>query len=76
MLIFRLLLTSCRISEKFLDWSDEDPSLDFILADVSLYWFTETMPRCLYPYRGDSGDEERPRIAKTAVVSDCLQASV
>ncbi|KAK4498908.1 hypothetical protein PRZ48_009418 [Zasmidium cellare] len=52
------------ISEKFLDWSDEDPSLDFILADVSLYWFTETMPRCLYPYRGDSGDDEHPRIAR------------
>jgi len=39
------------IGEKYLEWSDEDPSLDTILEAVSLYWFTETIPRCLYPYR-------------------------
>jgi microsomal epoxide hydrolase len=39
------------IGEKFLEWSDEDPSLDTILEGVSLYWFTETFPRCIYPYR-------------------------
>lgn len=39
------------IGEKYLEWSDEDPSLDAILEAVSLYWFTETIPRCLYPYR-------------------------
>ena len=47
------------IGEKFLAWSDEDPSLDTILESVSLYWFTETMARGLYPYRQRS-DNERP----------------
>lgn len=39
------------IGEKFLAWTDEDPSLDTILEAVSLWWFTETMPRSCYPYR-------------------------
>ena len=39
------------IGEKFLMWTDEDPLLDTVLESVSLYWFTETMSRCLYPYR-------------------------
>ena len=47
------------IGEKFLAWSDEDPSLDTIIESVSLYWFTETMARCLYPYR-QTWDKERP----------------
>lgn len=52
------------IGEKFLEWSDEDPALDTILESVSLYWFTHTFPRCIYPYRGLTGDDERPRIGK------------
>jgi len=39
------------IGEKFLEWTDEDPPLDTILASVSLYWLTDTFPRCIYPYR-------------------------
>jgi len=39
------------IGEKFLDWTDEDPSLDTILTAVTLYWVTETFPRSIYPYR-------------------------
>ncbi|KAL8831487.1 MAG: hypothetical protein Q9170_005271 [Blastenia crenularia] len=39
------------IGEKLLTWTDEDPSIDTILEMVSLYWFTDTMSRCLYPYR-------------------------
>ena len=39
------------IGEKFLEWTDEDPALDEILASVSLYWLTDTFPRCIYPYR-------------------------
>lgn len=42
---------ACRIGEKFLDWVDEPLSLDQILDSVSLYWFTETFPRAIYPYR-------------------------
>jgi len=51
------------IGEKFLDWSDEDPSLDTILESVSLYWLTETFPRCIYPYRGNGGSDQKPKIA-------------
>lgn len=39
------------IGEKFLEWTDEDPSLDTMLEAVSLYWYTSTISRCLYPYR-------------------------
>ncbi|CAI9627151.1 unnamed protein product [Alternaria burnsii] len=39
------------IGEKFLQWTDEDPSLDTILTDISLYWFTESFARSIYPYR-------------------------
>lgn len=54
------------ISEKFLEWTDEDPSLDAILESVTLYWMTDTYPRCIYPYRGLTGGDERPRIASHA----------
>jgi hypothetical protein len=40
-----------RIGEKFLEWTDETPSLNDILASVSLYWLTDTCPRAIYPYR-------------------------
>ena len=46
------------IGEKFLEWTDEDPSLDTILEAISLYWFTETFPRCIYPYRERWGAKE------------------
>ena len=52
------------IGEKFLEWTDEDPPLELILESVSLYWFTNTFARCIYPYRGLAGDDERPRIGK------------
>lgn len=39
------------IGEKYLEWSDEDPSVEEILRAVSLYWLTDTMPRAIYPYR-------------------------
>lgn len=40
-----------RIGEKFLVWSDEDPSIDTILDDITLYWLTSTFPRSIYTYR-------------------------
>ncbi|OQO14491.1 hypothetical protein B0A48_01369 [Cryoendolithus antarcticus] len=50
------------IGEKFLEWTDEDPPLDRILESVSLYYLTDTFPRCIYPYRGETnGSEGRPR---------------
>lgn len=48
------MLILCRIGEKFLEWTDDDPPLDKILDDVTLYWLTDTFPRCIYPYRGVS----------------------
>ncbi|TFB01656.1 Putative epoxide hydrolase [Trichoderma ghanense] len=54
------------IGEKFLAWTDEDPPLDEILASVTLYWLTETIPRSIYPYRqlftpGVVGAHENPQ---------------
>ncbi|GAM88923.1 hypothetical protein ANO11243_069570 [Dothideomycetidae sp. 11243] len=43
------------IGEKFLEWSDQDPPVDQILESVSLYWLTDTFPRCIYPYRSIYG---------------------
>ncbi|KAI4616472.1 hypothetical protein J4E80_005746 [Alternaria sp. BMP 0032] len=47
------------IGEKFLEWSDEDPSLDETLTNVSLYWFTESFARSIYPYRALFGSGAR-----------------
>lgn len=43
-----------RIGEKMLEWTDEDPLLEKILEGVTLYWMTDTIPRCLYHSRGVS----------------------
>ncbi|KAH8658586.1 Alpha/Beta hydrolase protein [Ilyonectria robusta] len=40
------------VGEKFLEWPEEDISIDEVLANVSLYWFTDCFPRCSYTYRG------------------------
>lgn len=45
------LLTRHRVGEKFIDWSDETPALNDILDSITLYWFTETLPRNVYCYR-------------------------
>ncbi|TKA36752.1 hypothetical protein B0A54_11622 [Friedmanniomyces endolithicus] len=41
----------CKVGEKFLQWSDESPPVDEILDSVTLYWFTDSFPRAIYPYR-------------------------
>ncbi|KAK1963441.1 epoxide hydrolase [Colletotrichum sublineola] len=40
------------IGEKYLEWVDSRYPLqmEVILEVVSLYWFTSTFPRCIYPY--------------------------
>ncbi|KAJ6178267.1 epoxide hydrolase family protein [Penicillium mononematosum] len=54
------------IGEKILEWSDEQPPLDAILANVSLYWFTSTFSSSIYPYRniasfnGSDTSKEKP----------------
>lgn len=40
-----------RIGEKMIDWSDETPSIETILGNVSLYWFTGCYPSSIWPYR-------------------------
>lgn len=39
------------IGEKFLTWTDETPPIDEILDGITLYWFTQSYPRCIYNYR-------------------------
>ena len=53
------------IGEKFLSWTDEDPSPETILESVSLYWLTNCFATSLYPYRqlftpGNIGAHENP----------------
>ena len=57
------------IGEKFLEWTDEDPPLEKILQEVTLYWMTDTVPRCLYHNRGMGCADEEPKIARMSVVS-------
>ncbi|KAJ0282582.1 hypothetical protein COL940_005135 [Colletotrichum noveboracense] len=45
------------IGEKFLTWTHETPSMDEILASVTLYWLTQTFPRGIYPYRQEVIDD-------------------
>jgi len=49
-----------RIGEKLLEWSDQTPSLDEILTNVSLYWFTNSFPRSIYPYQASFNKSAEP----------------
>lgn len=51
-----------RIGEKFLEWTDIDPSIDSILESVTLYWLTATFPRAMYPYVQFFGESPRQSI--------------
>ncbi|KAF1993185.1 alpha/beta-hydrolase [Amniculicola lignicola CBS 123094] len=48
------------IGEKFLEWSDPStrPSIDTILADITLYWLTDSFPTSIYTYRQDYTNTE------------------
>jgi hypothetical protein len=39
------------IGEKFLEWSDETPSMDTILSELTLYAIASSFPSTIYPYR-------------------------
>lgn len=39
------------IGEKFMDWTDDDPSVDLILISVTLYWVTNCAATSLWAYR-------------------------
>jgi hypothetical protein len=45
------LIIPFRIAEIVLDNCDEPLPIGVVLRMVALYWFTETFPRSLYPYR-------------------------
>jgi hypothetical protein len=51
-----------RIGEKFLEWSDTDPSDEEILRAVSLYWLTDTFPRSIWPYRAVRSPQQAFRL--------------
>lgn len=39
------------IGEKFLTWSDATPTAEAILDSITLYWFSKSFSRCIFPYR-------------------------
>ncbi|KAK4699416.1 hypothetical protein P7C70_g6842, partial [Phenoliferia sp. Uapishka_3] len=41
----------CWVGEKFLDWTDQDPSIDEILTSVTAQYLTDTYPTSIYTYR-------------------------
>ena len=52
------------IGEKYLEWTDKDPSLETILDSVTLYFLTDTFSRCIYPYRENFGPKRDPEASK------------
>lgn len=43
-------------------WSDTDPALSTILANVSLYWLRNTISTGLYHYRSSAGKRTTPEL--------------
>ena len=39
------------VGEKFLEWTDDDPDVDEVLTNITLWWLTDTFPTSIYPYR-------------------------
>ncbi|KJZ76401.1 hypothetical protein HIM_04130 [Hirsutella minnesotensis 3608] len=64
------------LGEKFLEWSDRDPPLEKILESVTLYWLTDTFPRCLYHNRGMASKDETPKIARISVFTAMSQVQL
>jgi pimeloyl-ACP methyl ester carboxylesterase len=48
------------IGEKILSWTLEGFPIEKILEAVTLYWMTDTMPRCLYHNRGMGDPDAKP----------------
>ncbi len=59
------------IGEKYLEWTDEDPSTEEILRAVSLYWLTDTFPRAIYPYRAYFGSKAQANQSSDDLKSYC-----
>ncbi|KAK3192431.1 hypothetical protein K4F52_001644 [Lecanicillium sp. MT-2017a] len=57
------------VAEKILAWTDEDPPLEKILESVTLYWLTDTMPRCMYHNRALGNANDDPKMARISVAA-------
>ncbi|KAK2599516.1 hypothetical protein N8I77_011267 [Diaporthe amygdali] len=55
------------IGEKMIAWSDESPSVETILGNVSLYWFTGCYPSSIWPYRELLGPNAKSRASRGTV---------
>lgn len=59
------------IGEKILEWTDGEPPLEKILESITLYWMTDTIPRCFWHNRflagGDANAEYKT--ARTSMVT-------
>lgn len=53
------------IGEKLLEWADTPIPLETILGMTSLYWFTSSAPRNVYPYRAFFGGAGQGPISTT-----------
>lgn len=49
------------VGEKYLEWTDTDPSLQTILEHTTLWWLTQTYATSIWPYRLLFGAEAPPR---------------
>ncbi|KAL4948276.1 Alpha/Beta hydrolase protein [Aspergillus filifer] len=53
------------VGEKLLQWSDAPLSKTTVLDLITLYWFTESFPRAIYPYRENNPIPRHPTPAIT-----------
>lgn len=53
------------IGEKYLEWPDAPLSKEAILELITLYWFTESFPRAIYPYRESNPVPRQPKLSMT-----------
>ncbi|OHE97717.1 epoxide hydrolase [Colletotrichum orchidophilum] len=73
------------IGEKYLEWVDSryPLQLETILELVSLYWYTDTFPRSIYPYRplaqansSEDGGTSIPTSKETPLGYSCFPAEI
>ncbi|KAK6067841.1 cytochrome p450 alkane hydroxylase [Seiridium cupressi] len=57
------------IGEKFLEWTDDNPPLEKILESITLYWMTDTIPRCMYHNRALGNSNDDPKISRISVIT-------
>ncbi|KAJ3946793.1 uncharacterized protein N0V96_003168 [Colletotrichum fioriniae] len=77
--------TGMSIGEKYIEWVDSryPLQLETILELVSLYWYTDTFPRSIYPYRplakamsSEGGGTTIPTSKETPLGYSCFPAEI